>query len=172
MTAAADPPVAPPFAAVPEPEEAPQAATSATTARLGHPWPRVALLALFLVAAGFGQGVGVTWFFGGGDERLSAPAPEPAENVSSALPAAPAQEPPQEQKEPQRPSGPPHELDLARERFALGDSEGARRVAAAFLLRLDGLGHADNQRAPDAYALLGDVLRREYEQSLAAAEAP
>ncbi|MBI4880496.1 MAG: hypothetical protein HY812_12680 [Planctomycetes bacterium] len=172
MTAAEDPPVAPPFAAVPQPEEATEPSSRATTARPGHPWPRVALLALVLVAAGFGQGMGVTWLFDKRDERLSAAPPEKTENVSLAVPAATPQEaaPAHEAAPQQQAPGPAHELDVARERFALGDIEGARRVAAAFLLRLDGLGHADNQRAADAYALLGDVLRREYEQSLADAE--
>jgi hypothetical protein len=48
----------------------------------------------------------------------------------------------------------------------MGDIEGARRIAASFLLRLDGMGREESLRASEAYALLADVLRHEYERSL------
>ncbi|MFH0945511.1 MAG: hypothetical protein V2A76_09975, partial [Planctomycetota bacterium] len=60
----------------------------------------------------------------------------------------------------------PHELEVARERLDMGDVEWARRTAAAFLLRMDGLGYEDTRRSSEAYALLADVLRYDYERSL------
>jgi hypothetical protein len=59
-----------------------------------------------------------------------------------------------------------HVLELGHERFEAGDVEGARRIASSFLLQLDGQAAEDVRREPEALALLGDVLRYEYERSL------
>lgn len=63
---------------------------------------------------------------------------------------------------------PTHVLHLGRERFEQGDLEGARRIATDFLLREDSLSRDDALMIPQAYVLLGDVMRVEFERLAAA----
>lgn len=147
---------------------------------------KAGLIVLFLVCVGIGQGIAVTLLFGRHDDRLTVEAPAgessshaPAEAGAHAAPPA-AAPPAPAAPVPAKPrvvvpeldiSEPPprrdlHVLEIARERFELGDVEGARQIASSYLLRLDGLSHVDALRAPEAYAILADVLRRDFERSL------
>lgn len=156
----------PPFDTVPPPAEA-DAGPGAASGGSGRKrlLVRAGAAALFVVALGFGQGVGLSLLFGDRTEHLSpetaAHEPEHGKDAESRGPAQVAEE------SPARQAGPVHVLDVARQRFEAGDVEGARRYAAAYLLQLDGLGREDLARAPEAFALLGDVMRSEFERSLA-----
>lgn len=67
---------------------------------------------------------------------------------------------------PQKPIRTPDVLDTARDMLDRGDVSGARRIATAYLLRLDGMNAAARERASAAYAILGDAMRLDYELSL------
>lgn len=200
---------APPFDTVPSPDEAPEGAAGTVTVLRRLKLPRGAWIAVFVVAAGFGQGIGLTMFFGGGHDRLTEVAEESSEKApaneaehaegaehggaaagdehgsdqhGAAAEESHAQGVAHEQgaaaahedgaggeADPHptpAPDGLPRELVLARERLELGDVAGARRLAADFLLRQDGLEYDETRFTVDAYARLGDVLRHEYERSL------
>lgn len=60
----------------------------------------------------------------------------------------------------------PDVLDTARDMLDRGDVSGARRIATAYLLRIDGMNAAARERASAAYAILGDAMRLDYELSL------
>ncbi|MBK6939994.1 MAG: hypothetical protein IPH13_07280 [Planctomycetes bacterium] len=60
----------------------------------------------------------------------------------------------------------PDVLDTARDMLDRGDVSGARRIATAYLLRVDGMNAAARERASAAYAILGDAMRLDYELSL------
>lgn len=162
-------------------------------ARRSLPLGRLGLMALFVVSVGLGQGIAVTMFFGGDDESLSgtsreaadshaaAPGPEvPTTKDAGADAGSPAGPPSTEMvvaedetaapvhvEVPPAPAAPPvdDELSVARERLDHGDVEGARRIAGAWLLRVDGMAPTVASRAPEAYAILADVLRRDLERS-------
>lgn len=170
-----------PFDEVPTSSESEEnSAPESGSTSFSVPWLRVALIALFIAAVGFGQGLGLTLLFDGEPERLSTRAQEKSAGSSGAdhgsagahdagrtdaadSAAHPSTNAPQEVVPS---SSEPHELDVARERFEMGDVEWARRTAAAFLLRMDGLGYEDTRRSSAAYAMLADVLRQDYERSL------
>lgn len=57
---------------------------------------------------------------------------------------------------------PEHPLANGRQRLDRGDIEAARRIAADFLLREDGLSAEDRLFIPQAYALLADCLKVEW----------
>lgn len=67
---------------------------------------------------------------------------------------------------PPAPTRTPDVLDTARDMLDRGDVSGARRIATAYLLRLDGMNAAARDRASAAYAILGDAMRLDYELSL------
>ena len=177
--------VPPPFDEVPSADSEPVTETQRRNSAPSGTWLRFSLIALFVGAIGFGQGLGLTLLFDREPSHLSELALAPAEKIAEGPAAGPVHQSPvhqseeqmtahvpvdqpQAQDEQQRaaPVREPHELEVARERFDMGDVEWARRTAAAFLLRLDGLGHEDTRRSSEAYAMLADVLRYEYERSL------
>jgi len=170
--------VPPPFDEVPSPDLEPESKVrpeDPKSSGASGSWIRFAMIALFVAAIGFGQGLGLTLLFDRNPERLSAhhpdrpeknssrPQRQPVEPVESNGAGAPSGEPRQPGRS--ESAATPHELEIARERFDMGDVEWARRTAAAFLLRMDGLGYEDTRRSSEAYALLADVLRSEYELS-------
>lgn len=180
------PSVPPPFDVVPETLDQDEESEEqvSLTSRFRN-WRSYALPALFVAMVGLGQGLGLTMLFGDKPEPLSAPvakqqeksspAPDrhPSDPTGTSDPAHPTQHADEhgtgndeDEVDTEVDPAPPHDLEVARERFEMGDVEWARRTSAAFLLRLDGLGHEDTRRASEAYALLADVLRHEYEESL------
>jgi hypothetical protein len=175
----------------------PRLASLASIASLRSSLPRAAVLALAAVAAGFGYGAAVELLFGGRDGDLRDEtgivaddvaaqelAPPPEAELAAAAPLAPppvaeehavagAERPPEAEPFEMPPLGRvdlrrDHVLAIGRERLEQGDIEAARRVAASFLLREDGLAAEDKLLVPQAYALLGDALRVEWERAQAA----
>lgn len=180
-----------PFDSLPEEGDAADEASPETRARFSFPLGRLGLIALFVVFAGIGQGVAVTLFFGDDKTDLS---DQVEKEVSEALreagaledraardaaldhvpvpisvpshPPAPKESPVVVQLPPEKESaGEMDELRIARDRFKNGDVEGARRIAGAWLLRMDGMAPEDAAREPEAYAVLADVLRRDLERT-------
>jgi len=182
-----------PFDSLPEEEVTEEPASPDEGNRFSFPkglFPkgRLGLFALFVVFAGLGQGIAVTFLFGEDEPDLSdqverqvseaikdveariesveATVPTPgvdertAEEISASgtpvvvkLPPAPVR------------AEDLDELTIARERFDHGDVEGARRIAGAWLLRMDGMAPGESARAPEAYGILADVLRRDFERT-------
>ncbi len=157
---------APPFDAVPSPDDAPEAVAEKGSMLRRVKLPRGAWIALLVLAAGFGQGIGLALFFGGAHGRLSEPDAVSSEKEPSHESEAAADEASRPAASADAEPGLPRELKLARERLQVGDAAGARRMAADFLLRHDGLEYEETRFAVNAYALLADVLRSEYEKSL------
>lgn len=151
------------------------------------------LAGLAVVAAGVGQAIGLSFLFDGDRRDLSheaapaakhsaaapvelAPQPHPTSSASAPTASSPLDRPNEAERaadgsnedgsRDEAPAREPHVLDIGRQRLAAGDIDGARRIAAQFLLRLDGLSHEDAERAPEACTLLGDVMRRDYEIAL------
>ena len=170
MTEPESSPVPAPFDQLPDPEsDGGRSGDQSRTLAM-----KAGLVLLFLVCLGFGQGIALTRLFDGPREDLSTmsdhlhehhPSREPEPGPAEVPPTVPITMPEIDVEETAAPSD-RHVLEIARERFDLGDAEGARRMAAAYLLRIDGMGHADSLRAPFAYAVLGDVLRRDFQRSL------
>lgn len=149
-----------------------------------------------VLALGFGQSLALLVFFGGRGEDLSAshattadgvhatahdsePEAAPAASPHADDPHATTAVPPSAAHEQEHPSDSapaaepkpvaarvPDVLDTARDMLDRGDVSGARRIATAYLLRVDGMNAAARERASAAYAILGDAMRLDYELSL------
>ncbi len=167
MTDSHPPEVQAPFDALPAPSPESVSSAPPASAKSGRGKAVLLLAALAVVAAGVGQAIGLSLLFGERDDRLSPPAPEiraVAPPVEEPRPkAAPSGD--EKEAEPTKSATEMHVLEVGRQRLAQGDVEGARRIAAQYLLRLDGLSHDDAERAPEACALLGDVLRYDFERA-------
>ncbi len=67
---------------------------------------------------------------------------------------------------------PNHPLAKGRRALETGDFVAARRMAAGYLLREDGLSEQDRLLVPQAYALLADVMKREWTEAHSADRKP
>lgn len=107
---------------------------------------------------------------GAGDAPSNHDQPDAAAGATSAHEPAPASDHATDAEpvvEPRPvPTRVPDVLDTARDMLDRGDVSGARRIATAYLLRVDGMNSVARERASAAYAILGDSMRLDYELSL------
>ena len=197
MTDEQEPGAAAPFDAIPEvpptaigAPEADGAAGAAAPQRLGRKLGLPGGLVVIAIALGFGQSLALLTFFGDDDRHLSAPHDSPpAAPAPRAAATAPATDAKKESATDAKAAAPangaaapadvdaaasatpapraPDAIDTARDMLDRGDVSGARRIATAYLLRVDGMSRTERERESAAYAVLGDAMRKDYELAIA-----